>query len=130
MQSTYSFLFITKHHQILFSPNLKKRKMSTKLVQSPTQVVPTIAINITKMMRGDRAILATHNPTSKKKKKNSVVGQYSNGHRLISSIKAAEESSSLVGEDELGRKEEPPDCTSKTVAQVKAELFDALQGII
>lgn len=98
--------------------------MATKLVQPPipsSHVVPTIPIP-SKMMRTHRAFSTTP-PISK----NSVIGQYPNGFRLISTIKVAEQSSGVAGDDEE-MKQEPPDY-NKTIAQVKAELYNALQGI-
>lgn len=58
-------------------------------------------------------------------KKNTGIKQYPNGFRLISAIKVAEQTSTVVGDDD---EETKGSLNDKTAAQVKAELYDILQG--
>ncbi|KAF8377164.1 hypothetical protein HHK36_030537 [Tetracentron sinense] len=97
--------------------------MATELIQPP---IPTCHVvpgtpKIRKVMKVHRAVLATH-----LKIKRSRFGEYPSGFRPISTIKVAEQSSALVGDDQE-TEEEPADC--KTLAQIKVGLNQALQGI-
>lgn len=57
--------------------------------------------------------------------KNTRIKQHPNGIRFISTIKVAEQASTVVGDDD---EETKGSLNCKTAAQAKAELYDILQG--
>ncbi|KAK3024941.1 hypothetical protein RJ639_042945 [Escallonia herrerae] len=89
--------------------------MATKLVQPPIPA-PHLAPpspNISKMMKTHRTLSATHHR----------FGHYPSGFRPISTVKVAEESSGLIEDNpDIAREE-------SRVEQIKADLYEALQGI-
>ncbi|KAI3451478.1 hypothetical protein Pfo_008143 [Paulownia fortunei] len=96
--------------------------MATKFIQPPipaSHVFPPKPSTI-KMMKLHAALLATH-------KKPIRLGQSPCGFWSRASVKAAEKSSELAAVDEVITEEEPTDY--RTVAQIKKDLFAALQGI-
>lgn len=96
--------------------------MASKLVHSPIlapSVGPTMCV-ITNLMR-TRPFLTTDLSNMK----NTRIKQHPNGFRLISTIKVAEQTSSVVEDDD---EETKGSLNCKTAAQVKAELYDILQG--
>ncbi|KAK1403811.1 putative plastid-lipid-associated protein 7, chloroplastic [Heracleum sosnowskyi] len=98
--------------------------MAAKLVHSPIpapSVGPRMCI-ITNLMRTPRPFSTTDTSN----KKNTRIKQHPNGFRLISTIKVAEQTSTVVGDDD---EETTESQNCKTLAQVKAELYDTLQGI-
>lgn len=98
--------------------------MAAKLVHSPIpapSVGPTMCI-ITNLMRNPRPFSTTDTSN----KKNTRIKQHPTGFRLISTIKVAEQTSTVVGDDD---EETKGSLNYKTAAQVKAELYDILQGI-
>ncbi|KAL8133071.1 fibrillin-5, chloroplastic [Apium graveolens] len=98
--------------------------MATKLVHSPIpapSVGPTMCI-IPNLVRTPRPFSTTDITN----KKNTRIKQHPNGFRFISTIKVAEQTSTVVGDDD---EETEGSVSCKTAAQVKAELSDILQGV-
>ncbi|KAK3032199.1 hypothetical protein RJ639_035911 [Escallonia herrerae] len=89
--------------------------MATKLVQPPIPA-PHLAPpspNMSKMMKTPRALSATHHR----------FGHYPSGYRPVSTVKVAEESCGLIEDNpDIAREE-------SRVEQIKADLYEALQGI-
>ncbi|KAK9272890.1 hypothetical protein L1049_003269 [Liquidambar formosana] len=100
--------------------------MAAKLVQPPiptSHVVPLIT-RTSKTMRSYRRVLATHPWT-----KSTRFGECPSGFRPFSTIKVAEQSSGILGDDkEIEEQNEEPSDYS-TVSQIKTDLYHALQGI-
>ncbi|CAK9133555.1 unnamed protein product [Ilex paraguariensis] len=98
--------------------------MATKLVKPPipaSQVGPPIP-SITNMMRSHRDLSATH----PRNKKSTRFGDYLSCFTPICTIRAAEQTSGVVGSEKL-EEDEPSDF--RTPTQIKAELYQAVQGI-
>lgn len=97
--------------------------MAAKLVHSPIpapNVGPTICI-ITNLLRTPRAFTTTDTSN----KKNTRIKHHPNGFRPISTIKVAEQTSSVLGDD---GEETKGSANCKTAAQLKEELYGILQG--
>ncbi|KAL2521369.1 putative plastid-lipid-associated protein 7 [Forsythia ovata] len=98
--------------------------MATKFIQPPipaSHVFPPKPSTL-RMMKLHGALLATHQWN----KKCSRFGENPFGFGLSSSVKAAEQSSELVAEEKV-IPEESSDY--RKVAQIKRDIYDALQGI-
>lgn len=105
--------------------------MATKLVQPPvpaSHVAPPIP-RLTKMMRAHRPVSATHSGSRRR----SVLGEFPSGSRPFYAIRVAEQSPGLVGDDQdiVVKEEEEEGASSddRTIANVKADLYQAVQGI-
>ncbi|XP_042495710.1 fibrillin-5, chloroplastic isoform X2 [Macadamia integrifolia] len=97
--------------------------MAAKVVQPPTpgcHVLPATPVSF-KMIQTNRAVPATHLRT-----KNSRFGEFPSGFRPAHIIKAAEQGSGLVNEDQ-GTQETSG--AYKTVSQIKTDLKQSIQGI-
>lgn len=105
--------------------------MATKLVQPPvpaSHVAPPIP-RLTKMMRAHRPVSATHSGSRRR----SIFGEFPSGSRPFYAIRVAEQSPGLVGDDQdiVVKEEEEEGASSddRTIANVKADLYQAVQGI-
>ncbi|WJZ86393.1 hypothetical protein VitviT2T_005852 [Vitis vinifera] len=109
--------------------------MATKLVQPPvpaSHVAPPIP-RLTKMMRAHRPVSATHSGSRRR----SIFGEFPSGSRPFYAIRVAEQSPGLVGDDQdiVVKEEEEEDeqegasSDDRTIANVKADLYQAVQGI-
>lgn len=107
----------------LFAAVIGLDLMATKLVRPPvpsSHVVNPIP-RLTKSMRTHRPVSATHSSSRRR----SIFGEFPSGSRPSYAIKVAEQSSGLVGDDQdiMAKEEE-----NRTVANVKADLYQAVQG--
>ena len=109
--------------------------MATKLVQPPisaSHVVNPIP-RLTKAIRTTRPFSPTHS----RSRRSSIVGEFPSGSSRPSfAIRVAEQSSGLVGDDQditLKEEEEEEEAEGasedRTIANVKADLYQAIQGI-
>ena len=98
--------------------------MAAKLVHSPIPVPsvgPTTCV-ITNLMRTPRAF----STTDISNKMNTRIKQHPDGFRPSSTVKVAEQTSTVVGDEDDEEAKGSANC--KTAAQVKAELYHILQG--
>lgn len=106
--------------------------MATKLVQPPvpaSHVFPPIP-RLAEMMRTQRLVTATHSIS--RSWRSSIFGEFPSGSRPFYAIRVAEQGAGLVGDDQdviVKKEEEEGASNDRTIPKVKADLYQAVQGI-